>query len=212
LPSFSIRIRSCRKGNSDIVVKLKARDLPPNPDDAYPAKRGLYSFFARAPLPVNRPVLLHFNSTPLFSLDTCSEKYAHLLKKKDIENIGPIVNYFINNSGNVLYLGGEVVRNLYMHGKRKYRVINILAILTSDDLYRYSGVLNNIISSNDGAFSMGLKYQIRKNRGEGFFRDTAQARYIIEPRLEGPEKLFSLFKPATIELDFTIHSNLFQSE
>jgi hypothetical protein len=63
--------------------------------------------------------------------------------------------------------------------------------------------MNNIISANDGAFSLGLKYQVKKNRCEGCFKEIALARYIIEPRLEGPEKLLYPFRPASIELDLT---------
>jgi len=188
------------------MFRMKAKGLP-----AYAGttegpfrRKSLYAFFPGTTPPAMQPALLHFNSTPLFRLEKCREKYAHLLKKKDMEQIGPIVNYFINNSGHVAYLGGDVINNLYLRGKKRtYRTINILAIVTTGDLHKYSAIMNNIISSNDGAFSLGLKYWVRKNRKESCFSDIALARYIIEPRLEGPEKLLSLFKPASIELDFT---------
>ena len=173
----------------------------PNPD-----KKCISVFFSEDPLPEDHPALIHFSSMPLFRLDKCPEKYAHLLKKKDLENIGPLVKYFINNSGHVAYLGGDVVRNLYLHGRRKYKLLNILIILTSSDVYKYSSIMNNIISSNDGAFSLGLKYRVRKNRSEGCFSDIAHDRYVIEPRLEGPEKLLYPFRPASIELDLTTQS------
>jgi hypothetical protein len=117
--------------------------------------------------------------------------------------IAPIVNYFIGNSGHVAYLGGDVVKNLYLGGRKRYKTINILALLTSADIDKYSCIMNNIISANDGAFSLGLKYQVKKNRCEGCFKEIALARYIIEPRLEGPEKLLYPFRPAAIELDLT---------
>ena len=169
-------------------------------------KKSITAFFSKDPLPENHPALIHFSSMPLFMLDRCPEKYAHLLKKKDLENIAPLVKYFINNSGHVAYLGGDVVRNLYLHGRRKYKSLNILIILTSSDIYKYSSIMNNIISSNDGAFSLGFKYLVRKNRCEGCFRYIAQDRYVIEPRLEGPEKLLYPFRPASVELDLTTQS------
>lgn len=98
-------------------------------------------------------------------------------------------------------MGGDAVRNLCRRGKRRYRKIALLAVLPSSEADKYSSVLNNIISSSDGAFSLGCKYRVRKNRQDGCFKDIAFARYIIEPRLEGPEKLLYLFRPATIELD-----------
>ena len=161
------------------------------------------TFFSKASFDDNIPALIHFSSTPLFRLEKTPEKYAHLLKKKDQENIVPIVNYFINKSGYVAYLGGDVVKNLYLCGRRRYKAINLLAILTCSDVDKYSCIMNNIISSNDGEFSLGFKYRVRKNRTEGCFKDIAQARYLIEPRLEGPEKLLFPFRPATIELDLT---------
>jgi hypothetical protein len=142
-------------------------------------KKSITAFFSKDPLPEDHPALIHFSSMPLFMLDRCPEKYAHLLKKKDLENISPLVKYFINNSGHVAYLGGDVVRNLYLHGRRKYKSLNMLIILTSSDVYKYSSIMNNIISSNDGAFSLGFKYLVRKNRCEGCFRDIAQDRYVI---------------------------------
>jgi hypothetical protein len=182
------------------------RTAYPNPASASPEKKNISVFFPKAPTDGNQPALIHFSETPLFRLEKCPEKYAHLLKKKDLEHIGPIVNYFINHSGHVAFLAGDAVKNLYLHGKRKYKTISILAILTGYDVDKYSGVMNNIISSNDGAFSMGFKYLVRKNRKESCFRDIADERYIIEPRLEGPEKLLFLFRPAAIELDLTTQS------
>lgn len=166
-------------------------------------KQGISAFFPKDTTDVDHPALIYSCPTPLFRLEKSPEKYSHLLKKKDLINIGPIVNYFINNSGQVVFLAGDVVKNLYFQGKRKYRTINILAILTSFDIEKYLGIMNNIISSNDGAFSMGFKYWIRKNRSDGSFRDIAHGRYIIEPRLEGAEKLLFPMRPASIELDLT---------
>lgn len=187
------------------MLQHKTEDMtgPLNQASERPEKKGLSAFFSKTPLDHNIPALIHFSSTPLFRLEKSPEKYAHLLKKKDRENIVPIVNYFISKSGYTAYLGGDVVRNLYLHGRRRYKAINLLVILSGPDVDKYSSIMNNIISSNDGEFSMGLKYRIRKNRGEGCFRDIALARYFIEPRLEGPEKLLFLFRPATIELDLT---------
>ncbi len=151
----------------------------------------------------SQPALIQFSSTPLFRLERCCDKYAHLLKKKDINHIGPLVSYLICNSGHVIYLGGDVVRNLYLNGRRRYKTINILGILPADDIEKYSDIMNNVISSNDGAFSLGVKYRVRKNRAEGCFRAAAQVRYVIEPRLEGLELLLFPFRPAAIELDLT---------
>jgi hypothetical protein len=170
---------------------------------ARPEKKGISAFFPRDPLDGSQPSLIYFSETPLFRLERAPGTYAHLLKKKDLQHIGPIVNYFINNSGNVAFLSGEAVANLYLHGKRKYKTIGILAILTDRDTDKYSCIMNNIISANDGSFSLGLKYRVRKNRGEGSFKEIADHRYIIEPRLEGPEKLLYLFRPASVELDLT---------
>jgi len=166
-------------------------------------KKGAFAFFSRDPLHADQPSLIHFSSTPLFQLEQSPEKYAHLLKNKDAVQIGPIVNYFIGNSGHVAYLGGDVVKNLYLRGRKQYKVINILAILTVADIDKYSCIMNNIISANDGAFSLGLKYQVKKNRCDECFKEIALARYVIEPRLEGLEKLFYPFRPASIELDLT---------
>jgi len=187
------------------MFQLKTEEMTGYPKQAQegPGGESVPAFFPKAPLDDNIPALIHFSSTPLFRLEKNSEKYAHLLKKKDQENIVPIVNYFISKSGYVAYLGGDVVKNLYIHGKRRYKAINILAILTSSDVDKYSSIMNNIISSNDGEFSLGFKYRVRKNRGEGCFKDVALARYFIEPRLEGPEKLLFPFRPATVELDLT---------
>ena len=168
-----------------------------------PQKKGISAFLSLGPLHIDHPSLIHFSSTPLFRLECSPDKYAHLLKNKDTVQIGPIVNYFIGNSGHIAYLGGEVVKNLYLRGRKQYKTINILAILTSADIDKYSCIMNNIISANDGAFSLGLKYLVKKNRCEGCFKEIALARYIIEPRLEGPEKLFYPFRPTSIELDLT---------
>ncbi len=173
----------------------------PGPDLS--AKIGLSAFFCPAPKNSDHPSLIHFSSTPLFRLETAPEKYAHLLKKKDVEHIGPLINYFIRNSGHAVYLGGEAVKNIYFHGRKKYKALTLLAVVTGEDVDKYAGIMNNIISSNDGAFSMGMKYRVRKNRGEGCFKDIALARYIIEPRLEGPEKLLYPLRSSTIELDIT---------
>jgi len=173
-------------------------------------KNGMTTFFSRTAHDDSKPALIQFSSTPLFRLEKCPDKYAHLLKKKDLQNIGPIVNYFINHSGHFAYLGGDVVSNLYLHGRRKYKTLNILVILTGPDVDKYAHIMNNIISSNDGDFSLGFKYHVRKNRGEGCFKEIACGRYIIEPRLEGPEKLLYPFRPAAIELDLTTQSRFSQ--
>ena len=187
------------------MFQHKPKDMTGHPKQTVerPEEKSLSAFFSKAPPDDNIPALIHFSSTPLFRLEKSPEKYAHLLKKKDQENIVPIVNYFISKSGYVAYLGGDVVKNLYLYGRRRYKAINLLAILTSSDVDKYSCIMNNIISSNDGEFSLGFKYRVRKNRGDGCFKDVAQARYFIEPRLEGPEKLLFPFRPATIELDLT---------
>jgi hypothetical protein len=187
------------------MFRRKSEDLTKHPKSAseVPENRCISAFFSPVPLDDCQPSLIHFSSTPLFRLEKCPEKYAHLLKKKDVEYIGPIVNYFISKSGHIVYLGGDVVKNLYLHGKKNYKVLNLLAILTSQDVDKYSSIMNSIISSNDGAFSMCFKYQVKKNRSDGCFKDIALARYIIEPRLEGPEKLLYPFRSSTIELDLT---------
>ena len=186
-----------------MLDKIESPPANPEPPSACQVKKGTTAFFRKGLVDGDERALICFSPTPLFRLDRSPEKYSHLLKKKDLINTGPIVNYLINNSG-VAFLAGDVVKNLYFHGKRKkYRTINILAILTGFDIEKYLGIMNNIISSNDGAFSMGFKYWIRKNRGEGFFKDIAHGRYIIEPRLEGPEKLLFPLRPASIELDLT---------
>jgi hypothetical protein len=176
---------------------------PPKPAAGPPEKKGISAFFSHGPLRASHPSLIHFSATPLFRLEKTPEKYAHLLKKKDIEHVCPIVNYFICNSEHVVYLGGDAVKNLYLHGRKKYKALNILALLTGPEVDKYSWILNNIISSNDGAFSMGFKYRVRKNRQDGCFKEIALARYIIEPRLEGPEKLLYPLRSSTIELDLT---------
>jgi hypothetical protein len=181
----------------------KERTAYSTPASKAPQKKGISAFLAHGPLHIDHPSLIHFSSTPLFRLECSPEKYAHLLKSKDAVQIGPIVNYFIGNSGHIAYLGGDVVKNLYLRGRKRYKTINILAILTAADIDKYSCIMNNIISANDGAFSLGLKYQVKKNRCEGCFKEIALARYIIEPRLEGPEKLLYPFRPTSIELDLT---------
>jgi hypothetical protein len=88
----------------------------------------------------------------------------------------------------------------------------MLAILNNgDEVDKYSSIMNNIISSNDGAFSMGMKYRVRKNRNDGCFKDIAHARYVIEPRLEGPEKLLYPFRSSVIELDITTQHRFFHA-
>jgi len=194
------------------MVRYKTDDLTENPKPALelPEKKR-FLFFSQGPPDVNHPSLIHFSSTPLFRLEQCPEKYVHLLKKKDHQHIGPIVNYFIGKSGHVVYLGGDAVINLYLRGRKKYRLLNIVAILTGSEIDNYTSVLNNIISSNDGIFSMGQKYRIRKNRNNGCFKDIAVARYVIEPRLEGPEKLLYPFRASPIELDLTTQQRFTQA-
>ncbi len=183
--------------------RIKAPSANPATAPSGTEEPGISALFLEGPPDANKPAVIHASATPLFRLETCPEKYGHLLKKKDRRQISPIVDYLIGNSGHVAFLAGDVVRNLYLNGRRKYRSITILAILTGADVDKYSGIMNNIISSNDGAFSLRLKYRVRKNRSEGCFRDIAHERYLIEPRLEGPEKLLYPFRPATIELDLT---------
>jgi hypothetical protein len=195
------------------MVRHKTDDLTGNPKPAseLPEKKKRLLLFSQDPPDVNHPSLIHFSSTPLFRLEQYPEKYVHLLKKKDHQHIGPIVNYFIGKSGHVVYLGGDAVMNLYLRGRKKYRSLNILAILTGSDLDNYTSILNNIISSNDGVFSMGQKYTVRKNRNSGCFKDIALARYVIEPRLEGPEKLLYPFRSSPIELDLTTEQRFTQA-
>ncbi len=160
----------------------------------------------KANLTVQHPSLIHFSSTPLFRLERNPSTYLHLLKKKDSEHLVPIVNYLIGNAGHMVYLGGDAVKNLYLTGRKRYKCLNVLAILP--DLIavdRYASILNNIISSNDGAFSMQLKYRVKKNWCEGCFKDVAEKRYIFEPRLEGFEKLLYPLRSSIIELDITTH-------
>lgn len=187
------------------MQSLETEDLKGRPQqDTMPELKGISAFFPKSALDTRHPSLIHFSSTPLFRLERAAEKYAHLLKKKDVEHIGPLVNYFISHSDHVVYLAGDAVKNLYLHGiKKKYKTLNILAILTGSDADKYSWIMNNIISSNDGAFSMGMKYTVKKNRQEGCFKEIALARYIIEPRLEGFEKLLYPLRSSTIELDLT---------
>jgi hypothetical protein len=175
----------------------------PKPAADQPGHRSISTFFSHRHLDSNHPSLIHFSATPLFRLEKSSEKYAHLLKKKDVEHVGPIVNYLISQSGHTAYLGGDAVTNLFLHGRKKYKTLNILAILSGDDVDKYAGIMNSIISSNDGEFSMGFKYRVRKNRCDGCFKEVALARYVIEPRLEGPEKLLYPLRSSSIELDLT---------
>jgi hypothetical protein len=174
-------------------------------------KKNILAFFSKDPLHISHRSLIHFKSTPLFKLEKNPEKYVYFLKKKDREHIIPVVNYLVVNPGHDIYLGGEAVKNLYLRGKRKYKSLNILAILATCDVEKFSHIMNNIISSNDGAFSMKLKYRVRKNRGDGCFKDIAIARYIIEPRLEGPEKLLYPFRATAIELDLTTQHRFSQA-
>ena len=179
----------------DLIEDLKT---PSDPQQ----KRSILEY--KANLTIQHPSLIHFTSTPLFRLEINAGTYMHLLKKKDSEHVAPIVNYLIGNSGNIVYLGGDAVKNLYLTGEKRYKNLNILALLPdATAVDRYSSILNNIISSNDGAFSMQMKYWIKKNRCEGCFKDIAEKRYIIEPRLEGFEKLLYPLRSSTIELDLT---------
>ena len=166
-----------------------------------PEKKSISTSVSGEPADNKQPALIQFSSNPLFRLEKCPDKYSHLLRKRDLEYVIPIVNYFINHSGHTAYLSGDVVKNLYLRGRKEYKFINIIVLLDNDDLYRYSGVMNNIISSNDGAFSLGMRYMVRKNRGKGSFSEIASARYILMARYEGIEKLLPFFKPAPIELD-----------
>jgi hypothetical protein len=192
------------------MKELIFNDRTENTAGFRPEKKSISSSLSGGPHDNSQPALVQFSSTPLFRVEKCPDKYAHLLKKRDMEYVIPIVNYFINHSGHVAYLGGEVVKNLYLRGRKEYRSVNILAILSGDELYKYSSVMNNIISSNDGAFSLGMRYRVRKNRGEGSFRDVAIARYILEARFEGIEKLLFPFRPSPIELDLTTREKFYQ--
>ncbi len=184
---------------------------PLTPAAEQPRHRSISAFFSHRDLNASHPSLIHFSTTPLFRLERSSEKYAHLLKKKDIEHVSPIVNYLISQSGHRAYLGGEAVTNLYLHGRKKYKALNILAILSGDDVDKYAGIMNSIISSNDGEFSMGMRYRVRKNRCDGCFKEVALARYIIEPRLVGPEKLLYPLRSSSIELDLTTEHRFSQA-
>lgn len=170
--------------------------------------------FFRKQLPVKKrdlPALIHFSSLPMFRLEKEHETFVHILKKKDVDHVGPVVDYFIRQSGHTAYLGGDAVRNLYLLGKRKkYKVLNLLAVMTDSGIDTCIAVMNNIISSNDGAFSLGNKFTVRKNRCDGCFREVAVARYVIEPRLEGPEKLLYPFRSSPIEVDLTTPERFLQ--
>lgn len=192
---------------------FRTQEQTENSDPARePARRKWISAFrSRGKPDDSHPSLIHFSAMPLFRLESCADRYKHLLKEKDVVHISPIVNYLISGSGHVVYLGGDAVRNLYLNGRRSYKTINILAILGFDDIERYSFVMNNIISSNEGAFSMGEKYRAKRNWCAGCFKDIALARYLIEPRLMGPEKMLYPFRPATIELDLTTERKFSQA-
>jgi hypothetical protein len=170
------------------------------PSESWTMKR-ISAFFSRGPVNADHPSLLRLRSAHLYRLEKCPETYSHLLKNKDTEYIGPLVNYFIGDAGRAVYLGGDAVKNLYVHGRKRYRSLNILVVMAGDDLDRCACMMNNIVSSNDGAFSMGFRYRVKKNRQDGCFKEVSQARYIIEPRLEGPEKLLYPFRASNIELD-----------
>ncbi len=172
-------------------------------------EKNISPFFSQTLPGDDRPSLIRFSTAPLFRLEKDPGKYAHLLKKKDVEHIAPIVNYFIGNPDHAVFLGGDAVRNLYLRGRKKYRTLNMLVILAGEDADRYCCIMNNIISSNDGAFSMALKYRVRKNRQDGCFKDVAHGRYVIEPRLEGPEKLLYPFRSSAIELDLVTRHRFF---
>jgi len=171
------------------------------PVSEWRSKKRRTGFFSQKDVNKGRSALVHVNSTPLFRLEKDLEIYSHLLKKKDKDYVVPLVNYFIGRAGNTVFLGGEAVKNFYFHGKKRYRSLNILAVIFEDDLERCSCMMNNIISSNDGAFSIGFRYWVKKNRQDGCFKEISHARYIIEPRLEGLEKLLHPFRASTIELD-----------
>jgi hypothetical protein len=189
----------------------KTTDRPEGQAAEPPASQATRFFQTQRALKSDQPSLIHFSSMPLFRLEKDHETFAHILKKKDVENVGPVVNYFIRQPGHSAYLGGDAVRNLYLLGKRKkYKVLNMLAILTASEVDTCEAVMNNIISSNDGAFSLGFKFTVRKNRCDGCFRDVALARYVIEPRLEGPEKLLYPFRSSPIEVDLTTHQRFIQ--
>jgi len=165
--------------------------------------KSIAAFFSRGAASADHPSLLILRSIHLFRLDKCPETYSHLLKKKDTEYVVPLVNYFIGSEGRFVYLGGDAVRNLYVNGRNRYKALNILAVMSGDDLDRSACMMNNIISSNDGAFSMGFRYCVKKNRQDGCFKECSEARYLIEPRLEGLEKLLYPFRASAIELDLT---------
>jgi hypothetical protein len=165
--------------------------------------KGMAAFFLGGQPVGSHPSLIHFSTMSLFRLESSPDTFKHLLREKDLLHVAPIVNYLISGSGHVVYMGGDVVRNLYFHGRKSYKTINIIALLCNEEIERYTFVLNNIISSSDGAFSMGGRYWAKRNRCTGCFTDIAIARYLIEPRLVGPEKLLYPFRPTTIELELT---------
>jgi hypothetical protein len=202
LISFEIHYNVCRERNFVMAFhKIEhVTGFPVRISVARSVKR-IAVFLSREPVHAEHPSLLRLRSTHLFRLDKYPETYSHLLKKKDTEYIGPLVTYFIGETGRIVYLGGDAVMNLYVHGRKRYKSLNILAVMPGDDLDRCSCMMNNIISSNDGAFSIGFRYRVKKNRQEGCFKEVSQARYIIEPRLEGPEKLLYPFRASIIELD-----------
>ncbi len=194
------------QGEAGMLFGQKTKDLTEQAEPAPPKSvhRTPSIFSYKSQLDHSHPSLIHFSSTPLFRLENDPGKYLHLLKKKDSEFICPIVHYLIRNSGQTAYLGGDAVKNLYLHGRKKYKKLNILTILsTTEEVDKYAGIFNNIISANDGAFSMMMRYRVSKNRCEGCYKDLAQARYLIEPRLQGCEKLLYPLRASAIELDIT---------
>lgn len=59
-------------------------------------------------------------------------------------------------------------------------------------------------------FPWGLNTASGKTGAKAYFKEIAQGRYIIEPRLEGTEKLLYPFRPAAIELDLTTQNRFSQ--
>lgn len=51
----------------------------------------------------------------------------------------------------------------------------------------------------------------RRNSSQGCFKDIAQARHVIEPRLEGFEKLLYPLRAAAIELDIITKKRFFEA-
>lgn len=86
------------------------------------------------------------------------------------------------------------------NGGKNYQSLNNLALLSALEADSFAAVMNNIILSNDGAFSLGINYTVRKSRPESCFQEITLSRYIIEPRLEGIEKLLP-FRPSAMQID-----------